>query len=414
MQVGDFLQHPRVLSIRREMEQFRRSGRAVSDVRDGQGNQYVDLVMEGGGVLGVALVGYTHALESAGVRFRSIGGTSAGAINALLLAAVAPPGEAKSSLMLRILADVQMLEFVDGGAAARRFVRALIQKRSGGALLSRAAPLVRKVLRDLGLNPGDAFEEWVDRELRLVGVSTTAALVDRMRQLPPGMRIDDANRLTINDLSPRLAIVAADLTTESKVVFPEMAELYFEDPAALSPARFVRASMSIPVFFQPCRVRPIPKPADAAQRWERHTGYAGRIPDEVVFVDGGVMSNFPISLFHVAGEPRMPTFGVKLGVDRSEARSVRKPGEFLGALFDAARHCADFDFLYRNPEYRSLMTWIETGDHNWLDFFMSDAAKLDLFARGAEAGAKFIKAFNWERYQKIRKGMAKAVRKADE
>lgn len=414
MHVGDFLQHPRVLAVTREMEQFRRTGRALSDVRDGQGNQYVDVVMEGGGVLGVALVGYTHALESAGVRFRSIGGTSAGAINALLLAAVAPPGEAKSGQMLRILADVQMLEFVDGGATARRFVRALIAKRSGSALLSRAAPLMHRVLRDLGLNPGDAFEAWLDRELRLAGVSTTAALIDRMRQLPPGMRIDDANRLTVSDLSPRLAIVAADLTTESKVVFPEMAELYFDDPAAISPARFVRASMSIPVFFHPCRIRPIPWRPNSAERWKHHTGYEGRIPEEVVFVDGGVMSNFPISLFHVVGEPRMPTFGVKLGVDRSAPRPIHKPGEFAGALFDAARHCADFDFLYRNPDYRSLMTFIETGDHNWLDFFMGDAARLDLFARGAEAGAKFIKAFDWERYQKIRKGMAKAVRKSDE
>jgi NTE family protein len=414
MQVGDILQHPRVLAVTRVLEQFRRSGRAVSDVRDGQGNQYVDLVMEGGGVLGIALVGYTHALESAGVRFRSIGGTSAGAINALLLAAVAPPGEPKSGAMLRILADLQMFSFVDGGSAARRFVRAMVERRSGPALLSRAMPVVRKALCDLGLNPGDAFESWLERELRLAGVNSTAALLERMRQFPPGMKIDDANRLTISDLSPRLAIVAADLTTESKVVFPEMAEIYFEDPAAMSPARFVRASMSIPGFFHPYRVGPIPWRANSVERWKYHTGYEGRIPEEVVFVDGGVMSNFPISLFHVLGEPRMPTFGVKLGVDRSEPRPIHKAGEFAGALFDAARHCADFDFLYRNPDYRSLMTFIETGEHNWLDFFMGDAAKIDLFALGLEAGADFIQKFDWERYQKIRKGMAKAMRKADE
>ena len=50
------------------------------------GNQYVDLVMEGGGVLGIALVGYTYVLEQAGLRFLGIAGTSAGAINAAYFA----------------------------------------------------------------------------------------------------------------------------------------------------------------------------------------------------------------------------------------------------------------------------------------------------------------------------------------
>jgi len=34
-------------------------GKQFSDIIDDRGNQYVDLVMEGGGVLGVALVGST-------------------------------------------------------------------------------------------------------------------------------------------------------------------------------------------------------------------------------------------------------------------------------------------------------------------------------------------------------------------
>ena len=35
----------------------------ISDVLDGQGNQYVNLVQKEEGVLGVALVGYTYILE---------------------------------------------------------------------------------------------------------------------------------------------------------------------------------------------------------------------------------------------------------------------------------------------------------------------------------------------------------------
>ena len=45
----------------------------------------VDLVQQGGTMLGIGLLGYTYIMEKAGVRFRSMAGTSAGAINTLLV-----------------------------------------------------------------------------------------------------------------------------------------------------------------------------------------------------------------------------------------------------------------------------------------------------------------------------------------
>src|SRR5689334_17456764 len=58
----------------------------VSDVYDANNHQYVDLVQEGGGVWGIALLGYTYILEKMGIRFFSLAGTSAGSINTILLA----------------------------------------------------------------------------------------------------------------------------------------------------------------------------------------------------------------------------------------------------------------------------------------------------------------------------------------
>lgn len=57
-------------------------GKVVSDIvsADDEPIQYVDLVQKGGGVLGVALVGYVYVLEQAGIRFLKLAGTSAGAI----------------------------------------------------------------------------------------------------------------------------------------------------------------------------------------------------------------------------------------------------------------------------------------------------------------------------------------------
>ncbi len=51
-----------------------------------------------------------------------------------------------------------------------------------------------------------------------------------------------------------LAIIASDITTETKAVFPKHAELYYENAGEVSPSEFVRMSMSIPVFFQPKEV----------------------------------------------------------------------------------------------------------------------------------------------------------------
>ncbi|MEO5593452.1 MAG: patatin-like phospholipase family protein [Chitinophagaceae bacterium] len=59
----------------------------ISDVVDELGRQCVDLVQEGGGVHGIALAGYTYVLEKMGITFSKMAGTSAGAINTMLLGA---------------------------------------------------------------------------------------------------------------------------------------------------------------------------------------------------------------------------------------------------------------------------------------------------------------------------------------
>lgn len=51
---------------------------------------------------------------------------------------------------------------------------------------------------------------------------------------------------------------------------------------------------------------------------------------------------------------------------------------------------------------------IPTGDHGWLDFNLTDEAKIDLFALGAEAAADFLCEFDWKNYKEIREGIRKA------
>jgi len=401
MNAQDFTEDARVVHAIDSLVRVMRT-KKISDIVDDEGHQYVDLVMEGGGVLGIALVGYTYALEQAGIRFLGVGGTSAGSINALLVAAAAPPADEKSTLVLAHLAALDMFEFVDGDSDARDFVRAMVEGAGSVKMAWKGMQIIDNLRDDLGLNPGRAFTKWLTKTLRDLDIRSQADLDARMSELPDGLRTRDGKKLTKRTAGSRLAIVAAEITTETKVVFPDMADLFFENVPATNPALYARASMSIPLFFHPFKIKSLPKGADAVRRWKRKAGYTGNPPKGAVFVDGGIMSNFPIDIFHGTGVPTAPTFGVKLGTDRTAPHRVDTLPRLLGAIFNSARHCADYDYILRNPDCEDLVASIGTRPHNWLNFFIEDEDKIDLFVKGVLAAVDFVKGFNWAAHKKKR------------
>jgi len=97
----------------------------VSDVRDEHNYQYVDLVQEGGGVWGIALVGYTYILEKMGIRFFSLAGTSAGSINAIMLACAGNKEEEKSEKIIQYFLELNLFDIVDGKKSNWRFTKIL-------------------------------------------------------------------------------------------------------------------------------------------------------------------------------------------------------------------------------------------------------------------------------------------------
>ncbi len=379
-------------------------GKQFSDVIDDRGNQYADLVMEGGGVLGVALVGYTYVLEEMGLRFLRVGGTSAGSINAVLVAGLGTPQERKSEKIVRELANVDFWSFVDGGRAARAFVQTLVRHPSFLGLGFRGLWVLRTVLKQLGLNPGEAFYDWLSGLLSGDGVRSTRDLRERMAQLPTGLRTRDGEELGPERANPHLALVAADVSTQTKVEFPNMAPLYWGDSDSVNPAMYVRASMSIPGFFYPLRVAKVPQGDEARARWQTLAKYGEEPPEACTFVDGGIMSNFPIDLFHVPDKvPAAPTFGAKLGPDKRRSAEIDSAQRLGAAVFSSASHTLDYDFIKRNPDYEKLVAYIDTGKHGWLDFDMGKEDKVDLFIRGARKAAEFLTTFEWEEYKKIRR-----------
>ena len=394
MKVTSYTQDPQVAELIKQLHDSNIPSKIFSDVTDGT-RQYVDLVMEGGGVLGVALAGYVYVLEQMNIRFLQLGGTSAGAINTMLMATAGPIEQTKTEWILEKIVNKDFYDFVDGDNSAKNFIDALLNDASNVKLAWRALQVVPDFRDDLGLCAGQQFYEWMRNLMREKNIYTLQDLLELRRITPGGglyNRYAESIKYTPANYE-RIVIVVADVSTQSKIIFPEMAHLYWAFPLEVCPAQFVRASMSIPFFYHPYRVKDIPQGYDAEIAWFKSTGFKG-VPKEVVMVDGGIMSNFPIDVFHVQGAvPHAPTFGVKLGYERIKTQRTDKFFPYLSSVFDAARHIHDYDFIARNPDYNKLLCCIDTGDHNWMNFRITDEAKLDLFRRGVKAGANFLKGF---------------------
>src|SRR4051794_5983749 len=148
--IEDFTQQPEVLACLKQLEARYGKGGAnlvVSDVIDDEGHQYVNLVQKGGGVLGIALVGYTYILEQMNIRFIRLAGTSAGAINTALMTIIGGSSgtvdkdggperivegdkrKAKSEEILKIICALNFFDLVDGHPVARWVIKEFIKQK---------------------------------------------------------------------------------------------------------------------------------------------------------------------------------------------------------------------------------------------------------------------------------------------
>jgi NTE family protein len=403
MEISDFTQNKDVLKVIERMKKDKVDEKQFSDILDTTGKQYVELVQEGGGVLGVALLGYTHVLEQMGLRFFSLAGTSAGSINAMLLAGLGDVSKPKSEKVIEAMVNKDLYDFVDGNDDSRDFIKALVEKAKRTKLIWKGLQIIDEINDDLGLNPGNDFLIWLTTFLKKYNILNLSDLNEHFGKIPDNLIIREGIDKTLKGLQPRLSIIAADLTTETKVEFPRMASLYWANPEKENPAYYVRASMSIPYFFSPLVISNIPQGPVAVKNWGEMVSFTGKIPRESVFVDGGILSNFPIDVFHKKNSvPRLPTFGVRLGDNRNQANRVSNPANLFGAMFNSIRHLHDYDFILKNSDYKMLIGKIDIGNHDWLNFGIKNEAKLDLFIRGAQAADKFLRSFDWIAYKKIR------------
>lgn len=320
----------------------------------------------------------------------------------------------KSSVLLEELINKNFYDFVDGDDDAKDFINTWQTSDKKWKLALKAAQVIDNIQNNLGLNPGNTFVAWITKLLAANGIHTLKDLKTHLAAEIPGLHHRYGKPLHAGNDLRKLALITADVTTETKVELPKMAELYWSDTDQVNPALFARASMSVPYFFEPFVVSGIPKNDALVAKWNQWTAYKpqskSKIPSSITFIDGGIVSNFPINIFHQPKNiPQAPTFGVKLGLD-NVVHDTSRPVKLLAAIFNSARHTLDYDFITNNPDYKHLVAYIDIDEttYGWLDFNMPVKKKLDLFMLGAKTAADFLIKFDWENYQSIRGGIATA------
>jgi NTE family protein len=330
-----------------------------------QFDKCVDLVFEGGGVKGIAMVGALATLEEQGYRHQNLAGTSAGAIVATLLAA--------------------------GYSAAE--LRDLIAAQDFSALLDRdwvsRIPLIGapiNVVADQGLYKGETLLNNMRKWLAAKGVRTFGDL----RYKPPeGYPQEDDERYRY-----KVQVIASDLTDRSFLVLPRDARKLGIEPDGLEVALAVRMSMSIPIFFEPVRFT---NPS------------TGR---EHIIVDGGVLSTYPIWLFDTEGIPAWPTFGLQLldneappaGMKtkspvsrRVMSRLGRLEGvEFLADLFFTMKDAHDRLYMEAHTVARTIP--IPTLGVSMTDFHLSYDTAMALYNSGRKAAQEFLRTWDFDAY----------------
>lgn len=391
-----------------------------------------NIVLQGGGVLGLAHAGFVAGMELANVRFAGLAGTSAGAITALGMAAIRgtdllTPTHGK---LLEIVRSMPMDQFIDGSYRTRWLIKQLLLNKNTRSPKYWLAwfGMASRVLRLRGLNPGQEFENWLALELAQLGISTIRDMNDASQRIAKvlqnagviDMKVSDSTGSTKVPTANLLKLMAASVPVGIKFEFPRNMEVLAEELMDSSPAIMARASMSIPIFFEPTSMR-VQKNSWPGFISGKMKGYTAEKKleefkdlEEVYFLDGGIFSNLPVDAFRQE-MPSVPTIAVPL-ISSSNAKPVKKKASAKSLMEDVfstafmVRNQRDHDAIERLKYERENFTTspqtgpktagpqifphhlasIDTGDVNWLNFSMTGAEMNDLFVTGLKRARLFL------------------------
>jgi NTE family protein len=210
--------------------------------------RYRNLVMEGGGVKGFAYAGALQVLDSMGILkdIQRVGGTSVGAIQGALLAVGYTSGE-----IIELTSNIPLKKFNDGGWMI-----------AGG---------IKRLRKHFGWYKGEKIAEWVEDLIAAKTGNCDITFAELHAQCADKGYKD-------------LYITGTDLTYQTLRVFS------FENYPNMRICDAVRISLSIPLYYRAVLMD------DSGRVHEKPDGRQLLH----VMVDGGVLSNYPITMFDSA------------------------------------------------------------------------------------------------------------------
>ena len=283
-----------------------------------------NLAFKGGGVLGIAYAGAIEALEEKKVleQIQHVAGTSAGAITAALISL-----KYTSADILKVVAATDFKAFEDGWDPLR-------------------------IATKYGLYKGEAFLTWMRKCITDKGLPATATFADfaKAGMLDLHVFAADLNERTLKEFS-----VA---TTPNTIV-----------------AEAVRASMSIPLFFE---------------AWT----FSNSIPDNHIYVDGGTIYNFPITTFDSDDDVTNPeTLGFYLqnvhGTNPPSTLQNDQLIQYIKDLFETLTDSQAIDFD-KDPEEKKRTVVIDDFGISATNFGLTDAQKQQLYNSGKDATTAYL------------------------
>lgn len=319
-------------------------------------------VFEGGGIRGIGHVGAACVFEKNGYQFENIAGSSAGAIVASLLVVGYNCDEIKE-----IMKDLDYESFK--------------QKTLFDYLGSTGKGL--NILFNYGIYSSSYFETWLHNLLAKKGKTTFG-------------HIKSTNNICGNSIY-KLQVTASDLTDKKLLVFPEDLKDFCINPDTYSIAKAVRMSMSIPVFYEPYRLK------DCNGK-------------EHLIVDGGLLSNYPMWIFDDGKSiPYCPTFGFKFADNPStNSKIITKENrltvfEYMQSIVATALDAIDKQYISESKGDLQRTTLIPTtvtvsGKNKNIgstDFDITKDESEALFNNGADAAKKFLSTWSFEQWKNI-------------
>jgi NTE family protein len=323
----------------------------------------VDLVLEGGGVKGIALVGAYKVLERHGYHVRRVAGSSAGAIVGTLIASGMSADD-----MVDVMTHLDYTKFRD-----ENFLDHF-------GLVGKAT----SILFEKGIYKGEYFEHWLDEQ---IGGRTFGTFRDD--DADPASATFDPKR------AYRLVVMASDISNHRLARLPWDFSTHYPlgaEPAGGGDGRkvseAVRSSMSIPFFYEPHKM---------AYDWTHEGKTDSR---KAWMVDGGMLSNFPVDAFDRTdgGRPRWPTFGIKLSArpeTESAPHEITSTLDFAGSLISTMT--GFFDRVHiEDPAVLDRTMFVDTGTIKATDFGLTADDQQMLFEHGQAAAEKFLATWNFE------------------